>query len=303
MFASLKNLELSDLQVIQSFTTKFQPYSDYNFVSLWVYDTNSEIKFGFINNNLVVKFTDYITSKSFYSFMGTNKIVETSSTLLDLSQQEGLGNSLKLIPSLDASIVELLSSNGFLVSEDPDNFDYIYDIHNHIEMVGPAYARHRNLIHRFHEISPTAECHLIDINDAQIQKELLKTFDLWKHAKAEKKDTDMDLDHEFTAFKRLLKSSGEFDLVTLGLFIDNNLQGFIIGELLHSEYAMGHFKKFAMHLDGISRVLEHELAKKLIVAGCKYINAEQDLGITGLKTSKQSWNPVFYLKKCVISRN
>ena len=97
-FPQFKKLELSDKKDIEKFTSKFPPYSDFNFVSMWSWDIKGEMRLSVLNNNLVVRFTDYLTGNPFYSFLGDNKVNETAEQLLELSKNEGLKAELKLIP-------------------------------------------------------------------------------------------------------------------------------------------------------------------------------------------------------------
>src|SRR3989344_9175835 len=94
-FPQFKNLELSDKKDVEKFTSQFPPYSDFNFVSMWSWDVKGEMRLSTLNDNLVVRFTDYLTGKPFYSFLGNNKVNETAQTLINLSKKEGLKPELR----------------------------------------------------------------------------------------------------------------------------------------------------------------------------------------------------------------
>ena len=53
-FPKFKNLELSDKNDIEKFTSKFLPYSDFSFVSMWSWDIKGEMRIAQLNGNLVV---------------------------------------------------------------------------------------------------------------------------------------------------------------------------------------------------------------------------------------------------------
>src|SRR5574343_1109613 len=95
-FPNFKNLELSDKKSIDNFTKKHPPYSDFNFTSMWVWNTTEEIQISILNDNLVVKFTDYLNGDHFYSFLGTNKIKETTNILLDYTEKTNNKAELRL---------------------------------------------------------------------------------------------------------------------------------------------------------------------------------------------------------------
>ena len=103
-----------------------------------------------------------------------------------------------------------------------------------------------------------------------------------------------------TAIQRLLKDSDYFELVVIGIFFCNKLVGFTISDAVDTEYAMLSFAKGNQDYFGIYQVLFKQTAMEFKKRGLKYINIEQDLGIPGLKFSKQQWNPIKYLKKYLI---
>src|SRR5438045_3776660 len=121
-FPQFKKLELSDKKNVEKFTSKFPPYSDFNFVSMWSWDIKEEMRISQMHGNLIVRFTDYTTGEPFYSFLGNTKVNETAEALLELSKKEGLPIQLKLIPE---DSIKDLDLKKFKIAEDRDNFDYI----------------------------------------------------------------------------------------------------------------------------------------------------------------------------------
>ena len=97
-FPKFKKLELTDKEEIEKINVKYPPYSDFNFVSMWSWDIKGEMRISQRYGNLVVRFTDYLTGEPFYSFLGNNKVNETTKELLELSKKEGLKLQLKLVP-------------------------------------------------------------------------------------------------------------------------------------------------------------------------------------------------------------
>src|SRR3990167_9981485 len=96
-FPHFKKLELADKKDVEKFTQKYPPYSDFNFVSMWSWDIKGEMRLSTLNNNLVVRFTDYLTGEPFYSFLGDNKVNETAEKLLDFTLEEEIKPKLHLI--------------------------------------------------------------------------------------------------------------------------------------------------------------------------------------------------------------
>src|SRR3989344_4097549 len=97
-FPKFKKLELSDKDDVEKFTSKFPPYSDFNFYSMWGWDIHNNIKLSRLNDNLVVLFKDYISDDSFLSFIGSKKVIETTHQLISFSKKNYKKNFLKLVP-------------------------------------------------------------------------------------------------------------------------------------------------------------------------------------------------------------
>src|SRR3990167_1574661 len=98
LFPEFNPLTLEDKEGIENFTKQFPPYSDFNFTSMWSYDTDNDVQFSWLNGNFVMIFRDYITKNPFYSFLGNSKPIETINALLEYSKSQNLPEELFLIP-------------------------------------------------------------------------------------------------------------------------------------------------------------------------------------------------------------
>lgn len=296
LFPLFKKLELEDKIYINKEIEKFPPYSDFNFISLWSYNINNNIEASTLHNNLVVKFSDYVSSELFYSFIGLNKLLETTSKLLRHAESERILPQLKLIPEIIVNNNSILFDK-FHIEEDRDNFDYIFHVNDIRTLNGPAYKNKRNKVKRFLK-SYNNNVKIIDLHKKIIQKNILDTFLCWEKQKGIlKKDTV----HEFTAINRLLKNSNKFDLIPLGVYENNKMIGFTITEKIHHDHGIFHFAKADPQYKGIFEFMYMSTAQELYKKGCIYINREQDLGLLSLRESKLSWNPIKHLKKYIIS--
>lgn len=297
IFPEFKLVSLEDKEIFYKFTSQFPPYSDFNFTSLWCYNTEGDVKISNLNGNLVMLFRDYITNEPFYTFIGNNNPKDTIQILLKDARNKNLMNLLKLIP--EHNILNASDLNQFFdISEDPDNFDYILSVDELCKLPGSKYHSQRNHISRFNrEYQGKMLIKELDSKDVRVQSAIVDLFYFWEKQKnKEKEDTDIEL----TAIKRLLRDNDFFDLVIIGILDGEKLIGFTISDAVDDEYAMLSFAKGNTDYFGIYQILFHETSKVFKSKGIKYINFEQDLGIPRLKFSKQQWNPVRYLKKFII---
>ncbi len=299
IFPKFKKLELEDKELIEKYTLRYGGYSDFNFVSLWSYNTEDDITISILNDNLVVRFRDYITNEKFYSFIGINKVAETIDTLLVHSEYEGISPQLKLIPEINIHLLKNELKDKFDIQEDKDNHDYILSVSEHSTLQTSKFYKHRKVINIFYRNNPEFSVKELALSDKKVAKELLNLFYLWENKKGKKRS---DTFHELVALNRTIKDFTHLKLVVLGVYNQDQLIGIIVADVNHSKYIESHFLKYHPDYYGMNHLLHHLLAKHLVNKDFKYVNIEQDLGIEGLRKSKESAKPIGYLKKYTISR-
>jgi len=296
IFPEFKKLEYSDKSEVEEITRKYYPYSDFNFISMWSWNILGKIEISKINGNLATLFTDYITDEPFYSFIGNNKVVETAISLIDFSEEMGDDAQLKLIPEVAAE--KISTEAGLMVTEDLDNFDYMYQLEKLRTYDGNKLRGRRNLSTRFQKgFLKNSYIKILNPIDMDERKEIFGLLETW----VSMKKTDIN-ENEFEAIKRAMNIEGPQDLVFVGLFINEILSGFVINEILKDEHVILHFEKADLNYVGVYSYLMQENAKILYNFGKRVLNYEQDLGLPGLRLAKKAYYPSHYLKKYIISR-
>lgn len=294
-FPAFEPLTLQDRNTIEAATNAFLPYSDFNFTSLYSWNTAEAVAYSFHQGNLVIKFTDYLTGKQFYSFIGKQNVNETAEQLLLQSKKEGLDLCIKLLAQETA---DEINRDVFQVSEDPDNFDYILSVEQLKAFAGTKFLKHRNKVNKFTKAYQT-ETKLLDLADLSVQQNLQQLFlkwEEWKQLPAE------ETKNELKAVNRLFHLEPKEKMVAIGIFLQDELLGFSLSELLPDNYGMLHFEKATpAGFTGIYQYLKQETARVLASRGCQLLNCQQDLGIPGLRTHKMGLSPVAFLKKYRVS--
>jgi len=293
VFPNFKKLELNDRTEIETFLKAHPPYSDFNFVSLWSYNIKNDISLSRLYGNLVVKFRDYLTTEQFYSFLGNSNVLTTVKTLLHHAKDNNIAPVLKLIPEITINTDQKLKDH-FAVTEDRENHDYILSLESMSALGGEKYHNIRNAVNNFAKNHKHAEFKMLDFKDEQTKREILTLCNTWKN---QKNASDDDVEHEFTAIQRLLNDSHHLDIFSLGVYEDNTMIGFFIAEIMHDGFAIGHFMKADIAFKGIFESMYKRISQELLKRGCTHFNIEQDLGIDGIRKSKEQLNPSSYLKK------
>ncbi len=294
-FPKQKLLELSDKNSITLFVNQFEPYADYKFASLWSYNTENDAMISQLNNNLVLRFRDYISNEVHYSFIGENMVEETASTLLNHAIKENVLQELRLIPE---SVIRAGDAwNNFDVQEDLGNHDYILSVSDITHLPGSKFHTHKNHINKFNTLYPNSKIRVLAQDEQSTKDAIEEVFFKWE--KGRKKDRSETI-HELTAIRRILHDNEYFNLLILGLFINDEIVGFSINDMDSTVYAQNHFAKSDPTVKQVYYKLNQATGEELQKRGYEYLNIECDLGLEGLRFAKEQWNPVAYLKKYII---
>lgn len=294
-FPAFKPLELSDGPEITAIARHFPPYSDFNFVSLWSWNTTGTCQVSTLNGNLVVRMADYVTGVPFYSFLGAGAVSETAAELLRRSLDEGLEGSLRLVPE----VVALALDRGRMKCEmDMDGSDYILSTARIRKFEGNDLRNKRWQINRFVRENPVHRAVALDLSSREVSTAMLDLFGKWAEHKGSPDAFELA---EYKAFSRLLRAVDFLpDLHGIGIYLRDRLAAFVILELVHSKSCMAHYWKADPDCLGLYPFLIREIGDFLDSRGYEHLNFQQDLGLPGLRHSKKSYLPAAYLHKYTV---
>lgn len=292
-YPHFSKLALEHKGQVAQFTARFEPYSDFNFVSLFSWDTDGSAELSTLHGNLVIRLPDYIDGHPVYSLLGDNQIDLSVDTLLrDVPK-------LEMVP--EAVTQQLQSPGRYHIAEDENNFDYIYDVSHLSHLAGNQFKKKRNKNNVFVRAHENYELLVKVVRELSPDHaaELKHVDRQWAQAATRAQG---DIMAERRALDRLLDNSSAFELLIVEVVVDGAIKAFSINELLSDQYALCHFEKaLSTHHEHLNTFLAIEVARKLREAGCEFMNWEQDLGLEGLRRSKRSYHPVRMLKKYTLS--
>lgn len=299
----LRKIRISDRGYVEGFTRGCEPYSDFSFTSMFSWDTEGQMLIGESGGNLIVRFSDYVTGKPFYSFIGSGDADRTAELLLARSRDEGLEQCLKLVPE---SAALLLDRDRFLVAEDRDHFDYVFEIADLCRMDGGRFETHRGMYNKFRkrycdDQALEVGCKSTTAREAEAWiRTVNRQWALNKAAKGIEME-DPEASHEFSAIRRFFEVAGD-DISAHCLFSGGDPVGYAVFEPLWDGQVLSHFSKADTRYVGVYSYLTLTGCAGLEKTGMKLLNCEQDLGIEGLRSSKGSFHPAHFLKKYRVSR-
>lgn len=292
-FPIFKNLELDDRKQIESIANNFPPYSDFNLTSLWIWDVHHTMKVSQLNENIVILFNDYLSNRLFLSFIGSKRLQETASQLLDFSKENYQTDFLRLVPE---EVARALPSSQFSIISDKDSYDYIYFIPD-LAMMDILWKEGLSKnIKQFLKIHPTYQVSEHRVQEAP-KTECEHLFIKWANNKQIENCFDTN---EYKAFQRLFQLTDD-NIRVICLRLHNVLAGFTVYEIMPNDFVISHFAKSDVERHrAINDILNWEEAKNLEAKGLKHFNWEQDLGIPGLRQSKEKYRPCFWLEKFTV---
>lgn len=292
-------INIDDQKKIRDFTQKFDPFSDFNFTSLISWDTNDTVEFALYNSCLIIKLPDYVTQITSYSVLGhPQESAELIEELFRLLNNEKTQFEFAFVPSVSTAQLD----SRFDVLEDIDQHDYIYNLSKQTNLDGHHYAWQRRRLSQFHRSTADGTTRLEIINPEDLHKTFLSAWPSW--VKASENIPNSRYKYEKIAINRYVQLAPKLDeQIILGLFINDRLQGITMAEPTgkNSEYVTCHFMKVNYDYPGIFNKMFYELCKLSYERGYAYLNFEQDLGLTGLRTFKNFLKPDFLLKKYRLS--
>ncbi len=178
-----------------------------------------------------------------------------------------------------------LEARGYLVHEDRDNFDYLYDREALATLNGRAYHKKRNLVNGF---VSTYNCEQRPLNKCRVP-DALAILDEWRAAKG--------VDGDYAAAREALEHFDVLGLRGAVYYIGREPVGWCLGEpLAKGKMFAVHFEKACDRFKGIYQFINQAFAQSL-PKHYQYINREQDLGDLGLRQAKMTYRPVGFVKK------
>ncbi len=197
-----------------------------------------------------------------------------SATLL---QKLKLANCFFPIPE---EWVSSFDSTLFSSSYNRDDSDYLFKRTKIAEYPGRDLSAKRNLLKQFLDLHTST---VVPYTQDHYH-EALYILDEWQKGN---KTSDTD----YLACKDGLKWAQELELTGYFVYADNKPAAFILGALLNGCSFVVQFAKALREFKGIYPFLFKEMASRLALSQICCLNWEQDLGIEGLRQSKQSYMP------------
>ena len=186
-----------------------------------------------------------------------------------------------------------LAGAGFKLLEDRDDFDYIYDVKQLINLSGEKYHSKKNLINNFMK----RYLYEYRVLDSAIIPACLTLQEKWCDLKDCREETSKNAEDRMVL--ALLNNFSRLQLFGGAILIDGKVQAFTLLEELNKTTALAHVEKANTEYKGIYQAINQFTAEKLL-SKYEFVNREQDVGEPGLRKAKLSYNPTGFAEKYFI---
>jgi hypothetical protein len=247
-----------------------------------------------LSNSLITNFKDfYVIMTCDISFMfpaGKGDYDEVLSEMKSFANSKGKPLKITNVTDETYDITEKFADKyGYYLAtlDSPGWWDYVYLREDLATLKGKKYEKKRNHFNQFCKYNWEYR---------ELTKEYFDECIAFAAVTYNKKNgfNERSSIVEQYAIDRFFEYFEEMELQGGTLWVNGLLVGFTIGEKLNSDTFCIHIEKADINYQGAFTAINHEFSKRI---DCKYVNREEDMGIDGLRKSKQSKHPCFQIKK------
>lgn len=190
-----------------------------------------------------------------------------------------------------------LPEDKYVIVSDRTYFDYVYDAEKLRTFSGKKYHKKKNNLNYFkREYDGRYQFKLLGNEDTE---EILKYLESWKEIKTHAKEHEF-IESEAKGVKFLLEHENVFDFKIGGVYIDGELEAFCIGNYYETEDMVYlPVEKANPEIRGLYQYICSEFLIEAFPNAAKE-NREDDMGIEGLRKSKESYNPIYMVEKYTV---
>ncbi len=293
-----KKLAPSDYDKVTTIVNKFEPFSDFNFLSLYSWSNNNKTMICIDDSSLYIIMPDYLTGNPIYSFLSNSPdaIEKFLNWRRHIKEMPNYLFNLLPEPSIKASreFLNLYNKKSVIYPEEA-NYDYILKTKDFYSLTGSSYEDIRYKINKFSR-EWGGNLKVINTNDNNAaNKYLQKLITILNQTKEESL--------EYQALKQFLKISNDLKIKIYYKFytLNGTIVGFSSYEIINEKYAMGHFLKTDRKVKNLFYKAVYDVCGELCALNIPFINIEQDLGIETLRATKNHLRPFKLLKKYTLN--
>lgn len=303
MFMLENQITIENREILEEYLGSYEyKTSGLSFSSLYMWRNINQFSWQVIGDYLCIAGMSYLeddkeepflfpplTKTGFYEPDGLRKTIREAKKIFE---ENGYIFSLRLVPFQMLDAIKAAFPKEMRFFEDRPNYDYVYLTKDLIELAGRTYHGKKNHLNYFHNhyewryatlttaMAPEAEAFIKEFNERKNlvghERELLLM--------------------EEEAMKDVFRHLDVVDYQAGVILIDGKIEALSIGGNLGKRTVTVHVEKANTEFRGLYQAINNEFAKN-VAHRVKFINREEDMGISGLRKAKLSYNPVKLIEK------
>lgn len=289
-----KPITLADREKIQAFTlNSSSQICDLAFSNLYGWGERYDTSWAIVENCLLIRFRPEGSMHPAYLTpicAGDDTFAVIMDLLEGISRDAQAPLVLMGLTPACREAMERLCSNSFAFGQDEGSRDYIYLREKLVSLSGKSLQSKRNHINKFEKLYP--EWSYETINEHNLQ-ECLDLERAWLKGEEHLDASRLD---EQKMIERCLSHRDTLGLQTGALRVEGKIIAFSFGSPINRDTYGVHVEKADTAYEGAFAMINREFASR-IPSHYTYVNREEDLGIEGLRRSKQSYKPILLLGK------
>ena len=271
--------------------------SEYCFSTIYTWRHLFNTKY-YIENDFAIILLEY--EKNVFSMIPLckkDKLLYVIDFALNYIKNEYKRIQLKGINQEIADIIKINYKEKFIYEKERDLFEYIYDAESLRTLSGRKNKKKRNHVNTFLNLYKNRyEYKLLEKENFE---ECLELIDRWEQNKENIESSGhKELDEEILSIKEVFENYEKLkdNVKIAGVYIDNKLEAFTIGEKINENIALIHIEKANQNIKGLYQYINQQFLLNEF-PNVKYVNREEDLGLDGLREAKLSYHPCKFIEK------
>ncbi len=278
--------------------------SEYTFTNLFAWAKTYNYKLSHLNDALIIR----KEMKGVVSFLQPLWTADPLTTVLGC--RDFLKDSMKsphpflVLERVCEDLAEMIQQKadafGLVVWPNRDDFDYLYEIKDLVELSGRKYHKKKHHLNAFIKAHKYEYISLGSQIPSEFLQECQLFADRWCNEKECEKDTG--LASEECAVSRMLAFFHVLGLKGGVIRINGEIVALTLAEALNANTLVIHVEKAVSGVPGLYQAINWEFLRR-DGGEYRYVNREQDLGVDGLRQAKLSYHPVKLVGKYDIFSN
>jgi hypothetical protein len=286
-------IDLSCKDVISGLLSRYPlEASEYTFTNIFAFRKEYDLGISLLQKSLIIHKS--IRPASVFCPIGKFRSQGVLEKVFNYMKDRDTEPLLERVPE---GFVEafLRENDNLIIKEDRDNFDYVYDVRELVELKGNRFHDKKNKVNYFRS---HYEYEYLKLTPDLIS-ECLEFEDYWCQMRECGKSPG--LKRERCAILEMLNNFRALGICGGVIKIWGKIAALTLGETLLPDTFVIHVEKANPEFPGLYQTINQEFLKHE-AGNFRFVNREQDLGIAGLRKAKVTYNPVRFVNKYTVRK-